>query len=73
MLQRKNLLSYWVSVGRAAASDTRGSNLVIGNFFTKHAFTVEKTKTKKKEAGNGPLYNKSCIKIVETKNCNVFR
>ena len=38
--------------------EVRGSNPVIGEFLSEHLFTVnciEKTKIKKKEAGNGQL------------------
>ena len=52
------------SVGRAVASDTRDPRLESRHWQTliKHLFTVncvEKTKTKKKEAGNGP-FKKVC-------------
>ena len=51
------------SVGRAVASDpeVHGSNPVIGKIYIEH-FTVnciEKTKIKKKQAGNGPFFKKN--------------
>ena len=45
------------SVGREVASNTRGSNPVIGKIDIEHLFVYwnEKAWNKEKEAGNGPF------------------
>ena len=45
------------SVGRVVASNTRGPRIEYSHRqnFIMNMFTVEKTKIKKKEAGNGPF------------------
>ena len=54
------------SVGRAVASNARGLRLESSHrqTFIEHLFTVncvEKTKIKKKEAGNGPFLTFNCF------------
>ena len=47
-------------------SEIRSSNPVIGKIYIEHLFTVnciEKTKIKKKEAGNGPIFKWGCLNL----------
>ena len=56
-----------------AIPEVRGSNPVIGKIYIEHLFTVnciEKTKIKKKEAGNGPFLNNGGV--IST-NCSSHR
>ena len=46
--------------------EVHGSIPVIGKIYIEHLFTVnciEKTKIKKKEAGNGPFFKKSPLPV----------